>query len=200
MESVRFVLGSGSPRRIELLNNLGLKFEVIPSEVEEVIEEGADPAALVLELSAAKARDVGGRLAQHYSDPMIVIGGDTIVVLDGDILGKPGSVEEAHQMLERLAGRWHTVFTGVSLAMYPQQNLISDYETSQVLIRKLSRPEIEAYVATGEPMDKAGAYALQGIGSALVERIEGCFTNIIGLPVPLTVHLLRYAGVKILGA
>jgi septum formation protein len=130
---------------------------------------------------------------------VLVLGADTVVVIDGRVIGKPGSRKQAIEMLSRLSGRCHEVFTGVALVESSGSVPSTGYEVSRVYMRPIHAREMEAYVDTGEPMDKAGAYALQGIASAFVERIEGCFTNIIGLPVPLVVRLLRGAGVPVLG-
>ncbi|HEY9869631.1 MAG TPA: Maf family protein [Candidatus Obscuribacterales bacterium] len=196
-QSRQLILASGSPRRVELLKNLGLKFEVMPSSIEEKIDPHLEPPELVVGLAVAKARAVAGRAPA--AGRALVLGADTVVVIDGSIIGKPESREQAVEMLSRLSRRCHEVFTGVALVESSGLVLSTGYEVSRVYMRLIDAREMEAYVDTGEPMDKAGAYALQGIGSAFVERIEGCFTNIIGLPVPLVVRLLRGAGVPVLG-
>jgi len=201
---VRIVLASASPRRFDLLTQLGLEFEVLPSCLEETLEEGLAPSQVVLRLAEDKARAVAS-LEKILAEPSLVLGADTIVVLNGQILGKPSSRADAIEMLSALSGKRHDVYTGVSIVRTmkgspePTRTLSSRYEISSVYFRKIERAEIEAYVRTPEPMDKAGSYALQGLGSAFVERIEGCYTNIIGLPIPLTVQMTRQAGVKILG-
>lgn len=197
----RLVLASGSPRRRELLEKLGLCFEVIVSDVDESIDS-SDPAFVVEDLAEAKARAVGAqasRMLSAASGTMLVLGADTIVVLDNEILGKPRDKDDAVRMLKQLSGRSHQVFTGVSLVRIPGDKVRTIHTMTDVHFRDLDLSEIKAYVETGEPMDKAGAYALQGIASAFVRKIEGCYTNVIGLPVPDTVALLREHGVEVLG-
>jgi septum formation protein len=199
-ESARIVLASGSPRRLELLTNLGLNFEVIASQVEETVPPGITPEELVRTLAGEKAHDVLKRLSKEQDT--VVIGADTMVVLDGELIGKPEDEEDAKRMLRRLSARTHTVFTGVVVLKQQKHDDLKTFEhveSSLVTFRKLDETEITAYVATREPLDKAGAYALQGVGAALVARVEGCYTNIIGLPVPNIVSMLRQAGVNILG-
>ncbi len=207
---IKVVLASSSPRRIELLKNLGFEFEVIPSNIEEIVEPGKTAAGTVIKLAKQKAESVLARVEADgkwqvgtEKDRLLVIGADTTVVLDNKMIGKPESVEDAKHMLMELSGRCHDVFTGVVIlskeAAQPKVSEVSSFEMSHVYFRTLTKEEIEAYVKTGEPMDKAGAYALQGIGSAFVQGIEGCFTNVIGLPVPLIVSMLRRAGISILG-
>lgn len=207
----RLVLASRSPRRIDLLTNLGLRFEIVESRSDESYPPGMKPAEVVKHVAHDKAQEVFERLAKQCStseigkNPLVVIGADTMVVLDGQLLGKPSSKEEAVSMLKRLSGRSHIVFTGVTvLVSQVDAGKVSrlEFETveqSNVYFRELAEKEIRAYVETGEPMDKAGAYALQGIGACLVEKIDGCSSNIIGLPIPKTVELLRQAGLNILG-
>ncbi|MEM6335023.1 MAG: Maf family protein [Bacteroidota bacterium] len=172
-----FVLASGSPRRRRLLSQLGLSFRVHPSLVEERIPDSmSDPADIVEYLAQLKAEDI----AQHYPDA-VVLGADTIVVLDGEILGKPDTVEDAHQTLRRLAGRSHDVFTGLALVCSGETT--TSHERTRVVFAALSVQEIEDYVATGSPMDKAGSYGIQDDrGALLVEGIEGDFYNVVGLP------------------
>lgn len=161
---------------------------------------GISPEELVRSLAREKAHDVLKTLSKEQNT--VVIGADTMVVLDGELIGKPTDDDDARQMLRRLSERTHTVFTGVIvLKQHKNDDLkeIEHVESSLVTFRKLDEKEITAYIATREPMDKAGAYALQGVGAALVARVEGCYTNIIGLPVPTIVSMLRQAGVNILG-
>lgn len=204
--NTRIVLASSSPRREQLLTSLGLSFEIMPSSIDEQIDNSLVPGDLVLDLARQKAQDVFKQLIGQRNPQLglIVLGADTIVVIDGSYLGKPKDKEDAHRMLRKLSGRWHEVYTGVALISIGADNntalkMLRSCERSRVLFRELADEEITAYVETGEPMDKAGAYALQGIGSALVESLEGSYTNIVGLPIPNVVLLLREAGYKILG-
>ena len=189
---VRLILASGSPRRKELLKALGLEFEVLPSRCEEKIT-AADPAALVTFLAAQKAEEVAGRVKEG-----LVLGADTIVCHAGTILGKPKSKKHAVRMLTMLSGKEHEVITGVALLDALTKKSVSDYESTKVFFRDLTSKEIEKYVATDEPMDKAGAYAIQGLGSLLVRRIEGCYFNVVGLPLAKVYALLQKFGVEIL--
>lgn len=198
-ENFRLVLASQSPRRVELLGALGLSFDVIPSDIEEKVDTD-DPAQVCLSLARQKASAVAERPDLNNGGvPTFVVGADTIVVLGKDILGKPSSREDAYQMLVRMSGRCHRVFTGVAVYDCSSKQMISDFQSTDVYFRSLDSAEVRAYARTDEPMDKAGAYALQGTASAFVERIDGCYTNVIGLPVPLTVKMLRSCGVRVLG-
>lgn len=199
----RLILASLSPRRKDLLQALGLSFEVKPSTIDEIIDPELAPEQLVLNLARQKTEDVFIDLGKEsHSERLLVLGADTIVVLDGLYLGKPIDQEDAISMLKRLSGRHHQVYTGVWLIVRETDGSFqasSSCERSSVYFRPLHEREMIAYVATGEPMDKAGAYALQGIGAALVEKIEGSHTNIVGLPIPNVVSLLRASGYRILG-
>jgi septum formation protein len=200
------VLASSSPRRIELMKNLGIDFLVKPSDLDEVVKEALEPGEIVTELAAHKAQRVlelvVGEKLYPQGEPIVVLGSDTIVVLDKDVLGKPPDRPSAIAMLKRLSGRKHEVYTGVCVLFVEESGQVKVYQevdVSNVYFRQLGETEIENYVDTGEPMDKAGSYALQGIGAFLIAKIEGCVTNIIGLPVPKTVKLLRRCGINILG-
>lgn len=208
----QLILASQSPRRIDLLTKLGLQFEVIPSDKDEVIPPGLSPEAVVLAIAEQKAEDVVLRLRKRIESeaiPFLILAADTLVVFDGQLLGKPSDRNEAIEMLEKLSGKTHIVHTGVVVFRAEKspgsdnggikKSFINTVETSYVTFRPLLRSEIEAYVDTKEPMDKAGAYALQGIGAALVSKIEGSDSNVIGLPVARAVDLLRRSGMHILG-
>lgn len=172
------MLASQSPRRIALLRQIGLFPEVIPSRVEETFDEGLPPSENAMRLARAKAIDVGGRL-----DEGVIIGADTIVMLDGAYLGKPTDRRDAIRMLELLSGRTHVVVTGFSILCRPGNQSITDFEETKVTFRSIPRSEIEAYVKGGSPMDKAGAYGIQDdYGAVFVSRIEGCYYNVVGLP------------------
>lgn len=185
----RLVLASASPRREALLRQLGVPFEVVPSDLPEAWPPGPAPAA-VTALALAKARAVASRLAGA-----IVLGADTAVVLGGKVFGKPESPEDARRMLRALRGREHEVITGVALVEVPSGREETAAVVSQVLMREYSEAEIDAYVASGEPLDKAGAYAIQAAGHGLVDRVEGCYTNVVGLPLTTTRRLLEAWGI-----
>lgn len=173
------ILASASPRRRELLAAAGLVFEVRPAEVDETPGPQEPPRRYALRVATAKALAVEGER---------VLAADTIVVLDGEILGKPTDATDAAQMLRRLAGRAHTVMTAVVLR--EGRRLRRRLIRTRVHFRPLSEVEIAAYVATGEPLDKAGAYGIQGRGGALVDRVSGSYTNVVGLPLRETLELL----------
>lgn len=184
---VRVILASQSPRRRELLTQIGIAHEVCPADIDESVWPGEDPVTH----SERLARDKAHTLALQYPDA-IVIGSDTIVVIDGAILGKPSSPDDAVAMLERLSGREHTVYTSVAVAH--EGRTLSGVEAVPVTFRPVSRALAEAYVATGEPMDKAGAYGIQGYGATLVERISGDYFAVMGLPLGRLVGLIRELG------
>jgi len=174
----RLVLASQSPRRISLLQQIGLKVDVIPSDIPEEFDPTMSAGENARRLSLRKAVDVGKRI-----DDAIIIGADTIVVIDGMLLGKPSDPDDAIRMLEILSGRTHTVYTGFSLLDRPSDRSVTDLERTSVTFRRLPRREIEEYVASGSPLDKAGAYGIQDdYGAVFVTRIEGCFYNVVGFP------------------
>lgn len=179
----RLVLASQSPRRRELLTTAGFSFEVRVRPVREVRKAGEVPEAYVERLATEKAEACWDSLDEN------VLGADTVVVLDRDVLEKPKDLADARQMLERLSGREHRVITGICLRHAGGRTV--DHVSTVVRFAVLSAAEIEAYVASGEPMDKAGAYAIQGLASKFVERIDGCFFNVVGLPVPLVYRYLQ---------
>lgn len=187
----RLILASGSPRRKDLLHQIGLNFEIVPSDIEENISE-TDPSQLVKRLALLKASEVASRVTG------VVIGADTIVVHKQTVLGKPISKEDAVGMLQRLNGSQHQVLTGVAVIDSISKRVWSTVEITQVFFRQYSSAEILKYVASGEPMDKAGAYAIQGQGSLFVQKIAGCFFNVVGLPILKTAQLLKEAGIEIL--
>jgi len=162
------ILASASPRRQQLLTKIGLKFSVEPSFLDENIKGEMDFGPLVADMAFQKAITVANKHEQG-----LVIGADTIVVLDSEILGKPSTLQEAKEMLIRLSGRWHRVFTGLSLIDAASKHYLNEFEESRVKFKNLSSLEIQNYIETREPMDKAGAYAIQGKGALLVEKIEG---------------------------
>lgn len=180
------VLASQSPRRREILTSAGIPFEVRASGVDEVRLPGEEPAAYVLRLASEKAQ-VAVRDEREF-----VLAADTTVVCEGEVLEKPGGFEDACRMLTLLSGREHEVLTGVCL--YHAGRHWSAVETTRVRFLPLSQLEIRAYVSTGQPMDKAGAYGIQGLASRYIDRIEGCYFNVVGLPVSRVWRLLREAG------
>lgn len=189
---MRIILASNSPRRKELLSQIGVIFEIIPSEFEEDIT-GLPPVETVEHFAYMKAKDVASKMEED----VLVIGSDTIVYLDG-IMGKPKSRKDAFDMLSRLSGKEHTVLSGVSVINARTGEYLSGHESTRVKMRELSSREIDAYIATGEPLDKAGAYAIQGIGSLFVERIEGDYFNVVGLPVFRLGKMLKHFGVELI--
>jgi septum formation protein len=191
---VRLILASASPRRRELLERLGLPFEVRPSGIEEPLAAGVPASTLATTLARAKAADIADRL-RAAGEAALVLGADTLVVLDGQPLGKPTSQGDARAMLRALRGRSHEVVTAVVVRdAEPAGRQLTEAVVSQVLMRDYTDDEIAAYVATGEPDDKAGAYAVQGRGRRLVSRVDGCYTNVVGLPLRTTARLLRAFG------
>lgn len=189
----KIVLASASPRRIELLGALGLKFDVVPSNEEEVTDDCLSPDDLVMSLARLKAAAVA---KLRPSDT--IIGADTVVVLNGIILGKPVDNNDACAMLSMLEGKEHEVFTGVCVICREKGIEDCRREVTKVRFCSMSRADIESYVATGEPMDKAGAYAIQGLGSLFVSGITGDYFNVVGLPLRLTASMLIEAGTHII--
>jgi len=184
---MRLVLASASPRRAELLASAGFQFRVEPVEIDERPRAGEDPVALVERLSAEKA----ARVAQLHPGA-VVLGADTVVVAAGSIMGKPIDDRDAAGMLERLSGRSHEVLTGV--AVEADARHLAAVERTTVHFLPLSPAEIEWYVGSGEPRDKAGAYAVQGLASRFVARIEGSYSNVVGLPLARVYQLLKAIG------
>lgn len=186
-DAVPIVLASASPRRRELLRLLGLAFEVAPGDVDETWRNGEMPAVHAERLAREK-------VVAAARDGAAVVGADTIVVIGGDILGKPRDAAQARAMLRRLAGRDHEVFTAVAVAY--RGAVVSDTQRTSVRFRPLDDDTIAAYVTTGEPLDKAGAYGIQGYGAVLVERIEGDYFTVMGLGLGLFVELLGRLGLE----
>lgn len=164
----------------------------MPAEIDERAVQAPSPGALVEELARVKAWAVASRIGEG-----LVIGADTAVVIDGQVLGKPRDREEALAMLQRLNGRSHEVLSGVAVVAVPEGICRSGHERTTVTFRRLSRRQLERYVATGEPMDKAGGYGIQERGAALVRRVEGCYFNVVGLPIALLAELLAEFGVEL---
>lgn len=179
----KIILASASPRRRELLATVGCDFEVIVSDADETLEAGTPPSDAVEELARRKCAAV----AALHPD-RVVLAADTLVALDGDVLGKPADAADAAAMLHRLSGRENVVHTGVAVARGGR--VLSAVETTRVKFRELSDGEIERYVASGEPLDKAGAYGIQAKGALLAEAIHGDYFNVVGLPLVLSARLL----------
>ena len=187
---MRLILASASPRRAEILRDAGVPFTVLSSAVDETPYPGEAPQALVQRLADAKADLVAARAV----GPAIVIAADTVVVLDGQVLGKPRSTDDARHMLEQLSGRTHSVHTGVSLIRLPDAERLQFVETTLVHFSRLTAEDISLYLATEEPYDKAGAYAIQGRAGRFIPRIEGCYYNVVGLPLEHLLASLRELG------
>ncbi len=189
----RLILASKSPRRKYLLSQAGLKFDVMPSQFDERSIPLEDPRDYVCILSRSKALDIAHKLPDCW-----VLGADTIVLINGQVLGKPRGKRAARQMLEQLSGQTHQVYTGYTLCCQDRGREITDSVSTDVTFKTLSDDEIEWYINTDEPFDKAGAYAIQGLGTFLVKRINGSYTNVVGLPVCEVIeHLIQLGAVRI---
>ena len=184
----RLLLASASPRRKEILENLGFEFEILPSDVDESEVPWSDPVESVKLLAEIKAID-----AQKTRPRKTIIAADTIVLCEDRVMGKPASPEDAAEMLGTLSGRMHEVVTGIALIKLPNTRII-EAESTKVFFRKLSPGEISRYISTREPFDKAGAYAIQGYASAFIDRIEGDYFNVVGLPVARLFSMFRKLG------
>ena len=187
---MKLILASSSLRRAEILANAGLPFTVLTSPVDESPYPGEAPAALVQRLANAKADIVIARAL----GPAIVLGADTEVVLDDKILGKPRSTEDARRMLQQLSGRTHSVLTGVALIRLPDGERRQFIESTLVHFRPITEEELSSYLATGEPYDKAGAYGIQGHAGRFIPRVEGCYFNVVGLPLSRVLTELHSLG------
>lgn len=189
-------LASRSPRRAELLQQIGVEYIVLPSDIDETPLLDEPSNAYVLRLAAEKAKACYENLIAQAMSIFPVLAADTTVSIDGKILGKPQNDEDAFQMLSSMSGRWHEVHTGIAVAS--NDGLKVAISTTKVEMTKLSDAMILAYIATGEPRDKAGAYGIQGLAGALIKRIEGSYSGVMGLPIYETAQLLGQAGIRIL--
>ncbi|MDF2673945.1 MAG: maf protein [Clostridiales bacterium] len=189
----KIILASSSPRRIEILKNLGLEFDIIPSNYKEVIVNKL-PEELVCYIARNKALEVSSRVKSGN----LILAADTMVFVDNSVLGKPHTKDAAYTMLRSLSGRKHDVITGICLLSRDLNKIYTDYEVTSVFFKELSDEEIWSYVSTGEPLDKAGAYGIQGFGGLFVKRIEGCYFNVVGLPIYKLYNGLREMGVNLL--
>ena len=188
----KLILASASPRRRELLQKIGLKFEVDASNCAEEIDPAALPEELVRRISIDKAKAVAPR---HQN--AVIIAADTIGVIGKKVLGKPHTAAEARKMLAQISGKAHLVITGLTVLDTATGKTITKTVTTKVYIKKLTRAEIDAYVATGEPLDKAGAYGIQGLGAVIVEKIEGDYFNVVGLPLFTLTEVLKEFGISV---
>lgn len=189
----KIVLASSSPRRKELLKQAGITFTVMPADLdEENLELSGTPAQRAEQLAFMKAMAVAKTLERG-----LVIGADTIVVCEGEVFGKPGDESDARRMLGMLSGREHQVVTGIALLDAASGTASIGHEVTRVRFSKLSSSEIEAYIKSEEPYDKAGSYAVQGKGALLIEGIDGCYTNVVGLPLGKLYSMLKESGVKV---
>ena len=189
----KIILASNSPRREELLKQLGLSFTIVPSKIDEESYADLEPEVMVQELAGAKAQEVA-----ELVEETVVIGADTIVLAEQHILGKPRDQEDAFQMLWQLQGKKHRVLTGLAVYDTKSGRLLVDYDRTEVYLRKMEEREITAYIGTGEPMDKAGAYAIQGLGGIFVERLVGSYYTVVGLPIHKLVLMLKELQIKVL--
>ena len=191
----KIILASSSPRRKELLEGYNLDLDIFQPKIKEIEALGEEPIQIAMALAFEKAYWVSSRLKGHE----IVIGADTIVISGKEVLGKPKDEADAFRILSLLSGKEHNVVTGISIIKANSNIKIVDYENTKVKFRKLSNCQIDRYISTGEPMDKAGAYGIQGYGQILVEKIDGCYSNVVGLPLGKLDYLLnRFLNIKIL--
>lgn len=198
LSPITLVLASSSPRRQELIATLGLPVHIKPSHADETTPSDWTPDRVVEQLSLRKAQEVAGSLEAAEGVRRIVVGSDTIVALEGEIMGKPKDAEDAKRMLRLLSGRSHEVYTGVTcLEAGPGGKTITSHRVTKVRFRTLTEEQIGRYVATGEPLDKAGAYGIQEKGALLVDAIEGCFFTVVGLPLSLLAEMLEPFGVEL---
>ena len=192
-ENVKIVLASGSPRRIGLLKMLGCKFQIMPSKVEEKFSSRLSPTRNAKRLSRLKALDIASKISDG-----IVIAADTMVVLGKTILGKPKNKKEAYKMLKNLSGKTHQVITGLAVTDGKTKRMLQDFVITKVKFRKLNKNLIDKYIASSEPLDKAGAYGIQGKGALLVESIKGDYFNVVGLPLNALNQLLEKFGINLI--
>jgi septum formation protein len=190
---MKLILASSSPRRAEILRDAGIAFEICATHIDEAALPGETAHAMVARLAEAKARAAAAQL-DAGSRECIIVGADTTVELDGEILGKPRDAADAREMLCKLGGRTHDVLTGIFLLRLPRNATRAAVENSAVTFAPLDEKEIATYVATGEPLGKAGAYAIQGIAGRYISKIEGCYFNVVGLPLARMYALLRELG------
>lgn len=187
MSPKRLILASSSPRRIALLRTLGYTFDIVPHTIEEHISRGVPPDELIMDIACQKADDVAKKV-----DNAIIISADTVILHDKHILGKPKDRGDAKRMLFLLSNSVHEVITGVCLVDVPSRKKMLRIGRTRIKMSRISEEEIDAYVSTGEPLDKAGAYAIQGGGEKFIEKIEGSYSNVVGLPLETLQEMLQY--------
>lgn len=203
----RIILASASPRRKELLEQIGLEFEICPAKSEEIITKTV-PQEVVMELSRQKAEEVAVMVTTYNEkhkeivtpSDILIIGADTVVAYGGQILGKPKDEQDAKRMLSMLSGNTHSVYTGVTLCLIDPNGRVGEivfYEKTDVTMFPITEEEMERYIATGEPFDKAGSYAIQGKSAIFIEKIEGDYNNVVGLPVTHIYQKLKEVGIDI---
>ncbi len=193
-QSFRLILASASPRRRELLTQAGYTFSIEAADIDETLHPGEAPSAYVARLAREKAAAIFARHCDepaHGAGPLLVLGADTTVVCDGESLAKPADAADVARMLRRLSGRDHAVLTG--LAIVSEAGAVSDVESTTVTFSAIPEKELAAYCATAEPLDKAGGYGIQGYAARWIPRIEGCYFNVMGLPIAKTVELIAHA-------
>lgn len=190
---MKLILASASARRAQILRAAGIRFETMATDTDESRLRGENVEAMVMRLAEEKAQACAAH-SKTLGAPAIVIGADTVVDLDGEALGKPGSVPVAAEMLRKLSGRTHRVLTGLALIRLPDGETRTEFESTQVRFAPMTEEEIVQYASSREPLDKAGAYAIQGIAGRFVERIEGCYFNVVGLPLAKLYGLLKELG------
>ncbi|MDI3547795.1 MAG: nucleoside triphosphate pyrophosphatase [Halanaerobiales bacterium] len=191
--AAKLILASASPRREELLKRLGLKFTIVPSKIDEDKFSNLPPVEMVQELARAKAEEVA-----ELVEDTVVIGADTVVVFEDKIMGKPLNKSDAERMLSQLQGKRHSVLTGLAVYETRSNKVLVDYDRTDVYMRPLDNQEITGYINTGEPLDKAGAYGIQGFGGIFVERINGSYFTVMGLPIHKLALMLKEFSINIL--
>jgi len=189
----KLVLASSSPRREELLKRLGLNFTIVPSKINEDKFKSIAPELMVQKLAQKKAEEVAALV-----EDTIIIAADTIVVKNKEIIGKPENKNDAKKMLQKLQGEKHTVYSGITVLSTETNNLLVDVDSTEVYLRSMNKQEINNYINTGEPFDKAGSYAIQGLGGIFVEKINGSYFNVMGLPIHKLAIMLKEFGINII--
>ena len=195
---LKIILASSSPRRIELLKLIGLDFEVIPADIDEEFDGYMGAGQYTLEMSKQKAMAVAKKVKGKYNEDTYVLGADTVVVIDNIVLGKPVDENHAFRMLKLLENRWHDVITGLTLVNTETLKCITETELTRVKFPAFSKGFLERYLTSKEPYDKAGSYGIQGTGSLMVECIEGCYFNVMGLPLFRLSKMLEKEGYEVL--